>query len=517
MPQHPIEPKGWVDRLVEYVSPRRAAARYEARARIEVARSMPVASYRGAVATRTGTAFGPSTSYRGGRTGDRRDLALMRDRARRAYFENPIAGALLDTETDNIVADGFSLQMRSASPDFNREAEERFYWWLEVADVDGQTSAGELFRTSWTEPRKDGDGGFVLIKRGGFPKLQYIPGDLIGGGLGPSNGRTRDGTVMFDGVECDPAGRPVRFHVRDVDETGKDTTAPIDARDFVYLSHRIGKNDVRGATCYRSVFGLLDQIDAYVDAVVIAARMACVFGLIRKSTNPHATLNALATAVNSQGRDQKAITLENGMLNVMGTDEEMVQVQAQQPMTQTPDFIRAMFRLICLPFRMPLEIGMNDLSQVNFSGGRIGLIAYYRSCRAKQDWLKSKCWNRIAFWWLSVERERQELGYPDAFRTPFPADYGAFELHGREWDYNDPVSEAQADLLEVSTGLKSPQQAAESRGRDWRETVQQIAEARKVYAALGIPYVLSSLTRDEVAKPVPAAPAPSPSPPPQSV
>jgi hypothetical protein len=489
-----------MDRLVEFVSPTTAARRYHARAAIEVARAMPLSSYRGAVATRTGTPFDTNmVSYRGGRTADRRDFGRMRDRARRVYDENPIGQALLDTETDNVISEGYSLQMKSGNPDFNIEATERFYQFLETADVAGQRTASDWFRDSWLEPRKDGDGGILLVDRGGYPKLQYIPGDLIRNPYG-GIANAQNGNPIYDGVECDASARPVGFYVRDIDEQGKDTTTRFDARDFVWISHRANKMGPRGATCYRSIFGYLDQLDAYVDSAVVAARMACIFGLIIKKRNPGATISALDTLSNSQGVQQKAVTLENGMINVMGTDEDMVQVQAQQPVNGAPDFIRAVFRLACLPFGMPLEIGMRDLSQVNFSGGRIGLLSYYRGCRVKQDWLKSKCWNRIIFWWLSKERKRQNAGFSDAFVTPFPADYGKFELHGREWDFTDPVTEAQADLLEISMGIKSPQQASEARGRDWDDTQVQIEAARASNGKRKIPSILSNFTRDESQK-----------------
>lgn len=492
---HPFEAQNWVDRAVETFSPAAAARRYAARASIEVARSVPMSSYRGAIATRTSTPWSTDTSYRGGRTHERRDLGSMRDRARRIYDENVIGGGLLDAETDNVVADGFSLQMLSSVPAFNAEAEERFYPWLDRADVEGLSSGAELFQDSWREPRKDGDGGFLLIRRGGYPYLQYIPGDLIKNPYAKVDYRT-----MRDGVEVDPAGRPVRFWIRDVDETGKDVVSPVDARDFVYLAYKRKKMSVRGGTVYRRIFPQLDQLDTYPDAVTKAAIMAAIFGLIEKRNKPGTIVNQMGTMANSQGEQQKAITLENGMLKVIGTDESVYQVQAQQPMQQAPDWVRTLVRLVCLAFDMPLEIGMRDLSQVNFSGGRIGLIGYYRSCRTKQDWLKSRCWNRIIFWWLSVERQRQQLGYPDAFVTPFPEDYGKFELHGREWDYNDPKTEAEADLVEMDMGILSEQQACERRGRDWRKTQTLIADARGLKEQLGIPVVHSNSTRDEKAK-----------------
>jgi hypothetical protein len=222
---HPIEAKSRLDRAIEYLSPPWAARRYAARAGIEVARSLPASSYRGAVATRSGQTWSNSVSFRGGRSSERVDLGEMRSRARRVWEDNAIGRSLLNTETDNVVAEGFSLQMRSSSAAFNEEAEKRFYRWLDKADIAGHATGSQLFRMSWLEPRKDGDGGFLLLTRGGYPFLQYIPGDLI---RNPYKGF--DFHTMFDGVECDPAGRPVRFWIRDVDEGGKDEVADVSPR-----------------------------------------------------------------------------------------------------------------------------------------------------------------------------------------------------------------------------------------------------------------------------------------------
>jgi hypothetical protein len=54
---------------------------------------------------------------------ERVDLGEMRSRARRVWEDNAIGRSLLNTETDNVVAEGFSLQMRSSSAAFNEEAE----------------------------------------------------------------------------------------------------------------------------------------------------------------------------------------------------------------------------------------------------------------------------------------------------------------------------------------------------------------------------------------------------------
>jgi len=489
--------KNLVDKVIEYIAPGYAASRYMARATLAVAdKSM---SYGGAVSNRTSPNWTTSTSYRGGSSSDRRSLSVMCNRGRRIYRENVIGRSLLVTETDNVMSDGFSLQMRTDDEAFNDEAEKRFYEWLDRADITGKLCGSDLFRTSWLEPRKDGDGGFILIKRGGKPYLQYISRDLITNPYTVATGRN-----FFDGVECDDAGKPIRFWIRDIDEWGTDVITPIAARDFVYIAHLDEPNAVRGATVYGPIFNELDNLDGYKEAVIIAARMGAIFGLIEKRKSPSSVTSGLPNLTNSQGESQKAITYENGMMKVIGPEDAVMQVQASQPMQQTPEFIRAMMRIIGLAFDMPLEIAVKDLSQVNFSGARVGLIGFYRSCRVKQDKIKSVCWNRIVRWWLSVEKQRQDLGFEDAFVNKFPDRYWDFLLNGREWAYNSPTEEASAALLEISMGIKSPQMACEERGRDWLETQRQIKAARDSNAELKIPNVLSSSTRDE-ATPAPAA------------
>jgi hypothetical protein len=222
---------------------------------------------------------------------------------------------------------------------------------------------------SWLEPRKDGDGGFLLLTRGGYPFLQYIPGDLI---RNPYKGF--DFHTMFDGVECDPPAARCGSGSATWTRGARTTSRTSTPSDFVYLAHRDSPLAARG------VDGLQHDLPAARPARLLyrLGYQGRDHGLHLRPDRSGATgrpsvLNQLGTTENSAGVQQKAITLDKGgMLKVLGTAESVFQVQAQQPMTQTPDFIRAMLRLTCLAFDMPLEIGNKDLSQVNFSGGRIG-------------------------------------------------------------------------------------------------------------------------------------------------
>jgi len=472
------------DRAIEAVAPEWAVSR-------EVARQK-LATHRGGVATRTSRPWGQSQSIRGGTTATRWNQAGRRDRARKVYAEHPIGRSLLKTETDNVISCGFTLQVGTESLEFNAEIEDRWDEWLEIADIRGMKSGTDLIRQFYQSPRRDGDGGIVLVDlgigSGGQSRLQYIPGDLI------CNDWKRPNSLnILDGVEVDAASRPIAFNVKSQDEFGKQDWTRVPANNFIYIAPEIDDDlGVRGDSCYSTIFNPLDQIDGYIDAVIIAARMAAVFGLIIKEETAGQQFAGLQSLTNSQGKQQKAVTLENGMLKYQGTADSVVQVVPQQPMNQTPDFIRTICRLLGLPFDMPLELVFKDLSQTSFSSARIGLIGYYRSCRVRQKTFIRRCMSRIFRWWLSREIKLGRI------TSAIPANplFHVFLAEG--WDYTDPVSEMQADLLAIDIGIKTPQQCAADRGRDYEENIIAIQAANAMRRGAKLADVASNMTRDRV-------------------
>ncbi len=463
-------PTTMIDRVINYVAPVWGLKRAAARDALALQ-----ATFRGGVQTRTSTPFGTGQrSYVAGGSARRASYRAMRDRARTVYANNPIARSMLNTEVDNVVADGFTLQARTSSDAFNDEAEDRWRQWLEIADLRGTYDGIGLQREPYRLSRQDGDHLILLVSQGVESRLQLILGDMVDQPRLSAADRRAD---VRDGVRISRTGRPTGYYITTYDEKRAQQSTPVNARDVIFIGNDMDPLDVRGKSVFSTVFELLDQVNEYVDAVVVAARMAAIFGLIFKEQTAGTAFGGLGTATNSAGNAQKAVTLENGSLLYKGAADDVVQVQAQQPMTQTPDFVRAMMRLIGQPFDMPLELVAKDMSTVNFSSARIGLLQYYRSARVKQRRYASH-WSRIYRWWISRERQKQQAGVSNAFVTSFPKDeYLEHNMIGRGWQYTDPVSEAQGDLLNIELGRKSPQMVAAESGEDFNEVQRQKREA----------------------------------------
>jgi capsid protein len=459
-------------------------------------------TFRGGVPTRTSESWQTAMGYRFGTSAEREQITSQRSRAYHAFKNNPIAKTLINTETDNVIGDGLNYQATSDSEEWNREAVDRYYKWLENCSVRGgdlQTGC-EVQRFIWGQSRIAGDIGWILVSRGLDSRIQVVPAENIS----TPDGMYADKTV-YDGIRFDSTGRPTLFYVLYHDERGiARRWEPVPARDFVFLPHFDDPNQARGISCFNTIFDLLAHLDRYVDGVSLAAWMATVFGIVFKQNSGAKQLGAMPYLANSQGNQQRAVTFENGMVKFVGTDEEVAQVQATQPMQQTPEFIRTMFRMLGQPFDMPLEVIAKDMSSCNFASARIGLLPFYRSCRIKAGRFASR-WGRTIQWWLSRERLRPP-GDPDKWKTPFPENYWAHELLPNEWDYTDPVSEAQADLLQIDMGTKSKSMVINERGRDGqrirRERLEDIERDKD------LPQVHSTMTRDDASVAAVAGPDP---------
>jgi lambda family phage portal protein len=469
--------------------------------RVEARRLSILATFSGGVGTRVSEEYASSTSYIHGSDGDRRTLFSMRDRARKAYRQNPVARTLIDTECDDVVSDGMTLQAKTGDVEFDKMVEERFAAWLDRADLRDARSGAGIQRAVWITRRVDGDVGVVLVSSGtgGESKLQLIPGDLIQSPDGRYGERN-----MVDGVEVDDAARPVAFHVLEADQRGTRKFHRIAARDFIYLPN-LNDSDplqLRGETAFSTVFEHMNNLEQYVDGVALAAWMATVFGIVFKERTGPQQHAALGVATNAWNAVQKSLRLENGSVKWQGTEDQMVQVDAKQPMQQTPEFIRTMLRLIGMPFQMPLEKIAKDMSTVNFASARIGLLGYYRACREKQCWYRGRFLSRVYQWWLSREVKTGRIELPAAIAET----YWRHAFVPRGWEYTDPVSEAQGDLLEVTMGTKTLDMVAAERGRDMVEMDAANAATRARRKGLELPEVRSTFTRDAVPAPTPATP-----------
>lgn len=430
--------------------------------------------YSAARRTRTKTGYAPPTFASGDSQLMLWTAAKMRAESQRLMRNNPVARATVRRRTDLVLGAGLRAQGASVDDAFNELAEDYFSEWAE------RTGFGEDQRQLYQSKMVDGDVLGVRIRTPeGDPTIQVIEADRLKNPAGRSNG-----PLLKDGVESDEFGRVVRFHVAEWTSSGVGTTSAtraIDAADCVWLVNRTRASQTRGEPGLCAMIGPLEHIDKYVEATVIAARVAACQSLVRTTPFPAMTQSAMlgATTTFADGTQEKAEEMQPGKIWDAPPGSDLKQLSPEQPTTQFDTFLRMMYRLALTDLDAPLEMGLLDFSQSNFHSSRSAMGVMYQSIDVERAAFVRTVMRPVWCWVIGEAILRGELPGP-------PEDWDCFAVVPPARPSLDPVRETNADIAAMEANTRTMAQVCLAAGQDWRDVVAQRAKEIDLQRELGI-------------------------------
>jgi lambda family phage portal protein len=419
------------------------------------------------------------------------NLLTLRARARSLVRNNPHAAAAVRLFQDNVTGPGgMTLQAEVAfrNGDLRRnvndaiEAAWRAFQEPTQFSADGRLSGADFQRQVIGNLLVDGE---VLIRRRrGFPNrygfaLEMLDPDQLDETFTRAAG---EGTneVRY-GVEMDGYGRPVAYHLleshpSDLTSRGK-RRVRVDAADILhrYLPGRPGQ--IRGVTAFAPVLVRLHMLDGFEEAALVAARMA--------ATNPIVfTQDKETYAAPEDGAAQEdvEIEMEPGVSRLLppGIGAEML--SPEHPTTTFTEFDKAMLRAIAGGLGVAYTSLTQDLTDVNYSSIRAGLLAERDVWRGLQEWFACHILTPIYRDWLRHAQLANAVTLPTA-EIPL---WWAARFEGRGWSWVDPLNDVQAAELEIALGLNTRTALARERGRDYEAMARQLAEEQQIAREWGI-------------------------------
>jgi lambda family phage portal protein len=480
---------GWLDRVIGWISPAAGAQRLAWRE----AAPLLASYYRAGHRSRIDEQGSASTLSSDEILEMEREEIVERNRA--LERDHPSYDGLIGQAVTNVIGpSGLKPQARTPDEALNSTIESLWGdWCAGPCDVRKMSTMAELQELWFRSYLRDGDVGIVLLASG---ELQSIEGHLIT----TPGGASTDGTIV-EGVQLSRnSGRPVAFHVAKSDRFIRSMeTTSIPARDFIFFALRKRLGQTRGVPAITKPW-LFEQYDRYLEAVVVAARVAACFGVIfkrRGGTVPGGLLQGLK---DSGGNARKSFILEPGMAKYIDTDEEIEQLRPQHPGGQFGELRAAIKRDIGLPLGMPLELTDLDFSRTNYSSARASLLAAYRTFMRHQERFACCVMRRIYQWRVSKWAKDGLLG------KSIPDDLWAHEWVMPRWPWVDPLKEIQAHLLAMDAGVTTLAEISASQGKDWESQLAQLARERDRREALNLDAIHSNMSRDagdEAADPSP--------------
>lgn len=471
-----------LDKAIGLVAPRAALKRAVARGALDAVRDY------------AGAALGRRTDgWRTPRTSADAEnwhaQQILRNRSRDLTRNNPHVKKALGSWVNNLVGSGIVPRASTGNKTFDDKVNALFLRWSGNCDAEGQL---DFFGLQQLLVRQMIESGEVLMRRRmrraadklDVPlQLQLLEADHLDefrvAYLGSNLGQ------IVNGVELDPLGRrraywlfPVHPGNSFVFPSPGILSVPVPADQVLHL-YRKDRTQVRGVPWSHAIIRRARDLDDYDDAELTRKKIeACIVGFVEGAdasegmAPPPADGNAVT--------DSAGLPVElfqPGMIARIA-DGRKITFNNPQVGGGYPESVAVGLHAVAAGMEMPYELLTSDLSQVNFSSARVGLVEFRRHCTAIQKLcIIPMALQPIWDWFTAAAYLAGEL---DRMVVPCVWEAPAFESV-------NPLVDVNADQAEVRNGFDSLTAVIARRtGRDPAVVLQEIADAAILLDKLGL-------------------------------
>ena len=449
-----------LDRAIAYVAPKWAARRAIARVRIDTAAKLS-ATYDGA-GTGRATAGWTSGSLSGTALVGAASVNL-RNRSRelvrnnhyaanaRRQWANRVVGTGIRLRADQRVVDLWERWQASASEEFGSIYS---MMWHACA---ARWESGEVFLRR--RIRRPEDGGVLPLR------IQVLEADFLNSQLNEAlSGQS--GSIL-QGIEFDPIGRRRAYHMfrahpgdSFMSSLNGYVSTPVPAEEILHLYVPARPGAIRGIPELAPVMLRMRDLDDYEYAHLAAKRVqACMAAFVIQSEAGALPLNASTTT--DSIRTER---IEPATFHYLRPGED-VKFSAPTSDATYSDYKTHVVRDIAAGLGMPFEVVSGNLSTVNYSSYRGGLIAFADAIEVEQwNTMIPQVCEPIFRWFVQAARIAGLLSGDGDI---------AHEWSPPEFRLLDRASEAAADETELRIGSATWPQVI---GRKGYDPEQQLAE-----------------------------------------
>jgi len=413
----------------------------------------------------------------------------IRARARDLERNSDIANSIISPWVRNVVGRGITLQAKTDDETLNSRIESIWKQWIKArnCDVTGMQTFNELIRMA--VQRKYVDGGILIAKvytsAGILPfQIQLIEVDELDSNTVFSY--FKNNTVV-DGIEINPFGKPVGYHIKEYQLDGnpgiQSRFIPVD--DIIFYFNKSRPSQRREISQLAQTISRIRDINSFMEAVSVKERIAACLAVFRTKANPDSgpgrgsRVDALPGNAGYRG-----ISLTPGMISDLAPGEDIRVVTPANQGGSAADFVRLQQRLSGAGQGLSYETTSRDMSQVNYSSARQGLIEDERTYGIEQDNLIEHVLHEIYETFVISAVVAGEIKIPGFWNDKRQYLQHEWVPQGRKWI--DPQKEVNANKTAMRTGQRTFQQICMEQGRDWKEVLTEISQAQAYALEKGV-------------------------------
>lgn len=453
----------------------------------------------------------------------------LRQRARMLYMAAPLATSAIKTNRTNVIGCGLQLKSRinrerlglsaDQAKSWQRRTEEEFELWAANkvnCDAIGINNFYTAQQLAFSSQLLSGD-VIVLLQHEETTSLNpyglrfhiieadrlSTPVDTVAGSSAfnyLTQGTTKDGNTIYDGVETDQNGKIVAYHIRNTypfEQTTKETKwARVVAYgeetglpNVLHIMQAERPEQYRGVTYLAQVIEPLLQMRRYTDSELTAAVVESFFtAFIKTEADPSVmpynevgdgTVQDGTTGENEQGisSDENEYEMGPGQINVMKPGEDVVFGDPKRPAGGFDAFIQAICKQVGAALEIPADLLLKAFN-ASYSASRAALLEAWKAFKMWREWFVDDFCRPLYEVWLSEAVARGRILAPGFFFDPaIRAAWLGSEWIGPSQGQLDPVKEIQAEALACENGFSTREQSTvKLNGGSYEGNVEQLAD-----------------------------------------
>lgn len=465
----------WFERTIAAISPQWAYKRQAWRSGMD-------ALYDSGSRGRLNMNWNPAATVDENRMRAERELIL--GRARDLERNSDVTESIIGAFERNVVGDGMVLQARipsdvAGAEELNRNIEKLWkeFCKAENCDITGTQSLEEI--EEMLIRRYVVDGGILVVKvytdDKKFPfKLQVREVDELNTLLTITGGNR-----VVDGIEIDQYSRPLAYHFKKYDGNRQihGESVRIEAKNVIFWWRKTSPRQVRELSLLRTATPRIKDTNQFIEAVSVKERVLACLSVFIKKGSPSGTIGRGVNTV-GKGTNYDGMSLSPGMIGELNPGDEVQTVIPSGQASNTKEFVTTLIRLIGSGVGLSYETVARDMSNVNYSSARQGLIEDRKTYKKMQRSLIGKVLTPIYHEFLDAMYLTEQLDINDYTQNKERYRTHVWIPPGNTWI--DPMKEVSANKVALESNQDTLARICAERGEDWRDVIKQRGEEAKM-------------------------------------
>ena len=412
------------------------------------------------------------------------NLNTLRTRSHDIIRKNPYAANAVDSIVSNCIGTGIKPQSKARDANFRKNIQSLWLQWTDEADDSGMCDFYGLQALVLRSVIECGE-CFVRIKidkkNSTVPlKLQVLEAEHLDTS---KDYQLSNGNVIKSGIEFDKSGKRVAYYLYKEHPGDSFIGKTIDsvripAKEILHIYKPLRPGQIRGEPWLSNVLLKIHELDQYEDAELVRKKTAAMFAGFVTRLDPESSMFG---EKNTNDQGVAFAGLEPGTMQFLDPGEDIKFSSPADVGNTYEAFIKQQLRAISVGLGVTYEQLTGDLSGVNYSSIRAGLLEFRRKCTALQHNLMvfqfcRPIWNKFV-----------ELAIlSDSIKIPNDPDFALVKWIPQGFAWVDPIKEQNAQMNAVRCGFKSRAEVVSELGYDVEEIDAEIAADNERAKNLGL-------------------------------